>query len=424
LRLHRTGAVTSALTVNLRRAGLAAYTSDYTTSPAMTGTVTRVSIPAGSNSLDVVISPVSDGTTEGPEWAELTIWQDSAYAIMGPNVGRFTIDDAGYLKPSLSVGVTGTADNLATESGSDLAYFRIYRSSSLASNITVYFTMSGTASNGVDYLTVTSPVTLPAGATEVLVPVVAMDDGRVETDETVTLTLTANAAYNIGTSAATLTIGDDDPPRVFIHVTDNAMAEPNNAATFRVTRVGDLTGSLVVRYALSGTATPGVDHNATTGTVTIAAGAKTATFNVTPTTDSLVEGDETVIVSLVNSNTYNVVNPAFAQVILLDDELSTISISSFDTAAAEAGGGTNTAAFVITRAAPTSGDLTVNYSVAGEALPGVDYGALPGFVVIPAGSAASPTTSRRLTTRSAKTPSRCASRSRPTPTTISSPPAP
>ena len=67
-----------------------------------------------------------------------------------------------------------------------------------------------------------------------------------------------------------------------------------------------------------------------------------------------------------------------------------------DTQAAE-DGTDHTLAFSVTRVGDTTADLTVNYTVSGSATPGADFTALPGSVVIPAGSASAQITVTVLT---------------------------
>ena len=58
--------------------------------------------------------------------------------------------------------------------------------------------------NGVDYVTLSGTVTIPAGATFVDVVVTPIDDTLVETYEYVTLTLSAGSGYQVGTPSSTL----------------------------------------------------------------------------------------------------------------------------------------------------------------------------------------------------------------------------
>ena len=69
-------------------------------------------------------------------------------------------------------------------------FIRIYRdSSTIATPLTVNFTVTGTATPGVDYTPLTSPVIIPAGATQVLLPIQAADDMMVEGQESIVLLL-------------------------------------------------------------------------------------------------------------------------------------------------------------------------------------------------------------------------------------------
>jgi len=100
---------------------------------------------------------------------------------------------------------------------------------------------------------------------------------------------------------------DDDPPTVTISPTDDVARETGSSSgMFTVSRVGSLAANLVVNYAVAGTAINGVDYNTLSGSVTIPAGRTSATITVTPVDDALVEGDETIVISLTSSPAYNV----------------------------------------------------------------------------------------------------------------------
>ena len=63
---------------------------------------------------------------------------------------------------------------------------------------------------------------------------------------------------------------------------------------------------LTVNFTVGGTATSGSDYTAIGTTVTFAAGSATATKTVSVIDDSLVEGDETVMVTLASGTGYTV----------------------------------------------------------------------------------------------------------------------
>src|SRR5204863_7826988 len=74
---------------------------------------------------------------------------------------------------------------------------------------------------------------------------------------------------------------------------------PPDVAVFTVTRDRGTTQALTVAYALSGTASNGVDYRPLDGLVTLPVGAWQASFVIAPIEDALVEGTETVVAELV-----------------------------------------------------------------------------------------------------------------------------
>src|ERR1043165_8700087 len=107
--------------------------------------------------------------------------------------------------------VTVAATDANAGEPSNTGQFTITRSGSTASALTVSFTIGGTATNGSDYNTISSPVTIPAGSSSVAITVTPINDTLVEPDETVVLTLASSAAYTVGSpSSATVTITSDD----------------------------------------------------------------------------------------------------------------------------------------------------------------------------------------------------------------------
>jgi hypothetical protein len=256
----------------------------------------------------------------------------------------------------------------------------------VANEIAVLYSVSGSASAGEDYEALAGIAVIPSGQSSVNIPLTAIDDLEVEGFETVTVSLLSSAAYTVGSQAsATITIVDDDPATVTITATDNVAAEiGGNSATFAIARSGSLAANLVVYYAVAGSATSGSDFNPLPGFVTIPSGEADVTLSVTAINDTAVEGAETIVIQLSSRPTYNVGNPGSAQAMLLDDETPTVTLAVADSTATEPG--TDTGAFRFTRTGETSGPLTVFYGVAGTALPGVDYAAFGGGIVIPAGS--------------------------------------
>lgn len=129
-----------------------------------------------------------------------------------PHVMGMEIYAAGATTPpTLPVVSVAVSDGSASEAGPNPGAFTVSRTGSTAQALTVAYTIGGTASPGGDYATLPGTATIPAGAGSATVPVTVVDDGLQEPDETVTLTVSASAAYSLGaTTSGTLTIADND----------------------------------------------------------------------------------------------------------------------------------------------------------------------------------------------------------------------
>ncbi len=77
-----------------------------------------------------------------------------------------------------------------TNWGPKNALFTVRRFGDASADLTVNYSIGGTASNGVDYATLTNFVTIPAGEACALIPVVPIDNGPTNLSKTVVLTLT------------------------------------------------------------------------------------------------------------------------------------------------------------------------------------------------------------------------------------------
>ncbi|MBW4481833.1 MAG: tandem-95 repeat protein [Tildeniella torsiva UHER 1998/13D] len=96
-------------------------------------------------------------------------------------------------------------------------------------------------------------------------------------------------------------------------------AEPSTPGSFILSlSKAAPAGGLTVVYTLSGTATNGTDYTTLPSTVTFAAGATTATVTVAPIADALVEGNETVILTLVDGARYTLGANTTATITLTD----------------------------------------------------------------------------------------------------------
>src|SRR5205814_981416 len=111
-----------------------------------------------------------------------------------------------------SVSVVAT-DADASEQGPDPGEFTFTRTGDTSFGLTVNYTLGATAHNGTYYQQPRTSMTIPAVSASATLPVMPIDHSEAECDETVVLTLTADAAYDLGpTNSATITIVDNDQP--------------------------------------------------------------------------------------------------------------------------------------------------------------------------------------------------------------------
>ena len=256
------------------------------------------------------VVPTLSGYGFTPASTDVTV---SSAHVTGQNFGASQV-----IIPTVTLTATDAA---ASETGSNTGLFTVARNGSTLSSLTVFYSVSGTATAGADYATLSGSVTIPSGSTSATITITPVDDTEPECSETVVVTLTANGSYIVGSPAATVAITDNDLPTVSIIATDASASEVGvDTGTLLVTRNGCLSSPLTVSYTLGGSATSGSDYQALSGSVAIPAGAASVTITITPIDDSFAEGDETAVVALAANASYVVGSPSSASVTIADDE--------------------------------------------------------------------------------------------------------
>lgn len=358
--------LSSATVVNITTSGTATAGSDYT------GNVATVSIPAGATTATVTIDPTVDGTVEADETVILTVAAGTGYTVGAPASATGTIlnDDV----PSATISVSPAA--VAEDGAPNLVYTVTLNQASL-SPTSINYTIGGTAANGTDYATITSPLVIVAGSTTGTITVNPTADATIEANETVTLTLAAGTGYTVGVpNSATGTILNDDLPNLTIN---DVTANEGNAGITNFTFTVSLSapagpGGVTFDIAsANGTATAGIDYvaNSLTGQ-TIPSGSSTYTFTVQVNGDALNEPSETFFVNVTNVVNAVVVDGQGVGTIVNDDPLPSLSIN--DVSVVEGNSGTTNAVFTVTLSAASGQTVTVNYATAdGTATQPADY---------------------------------------------------
>ncbi|MBI5733083.1 fibronectin type III domain-containing protein [Candidatus Jorgensenbacteria bacterium] len=265
---------------------------------------------------------------------------------------------------------------------------RVEVSTALTSPITLPYTLSGSALNGIDYTITPSPLIIPVGATSSVVVLTLNDDVIYEGDETVVTTFGTPTNATLGLPSAhmfTVTDNETRPVVQFLSAVSSGR-EDLLLASVGVTLSNQTTQSVTVAYAVTGgTATPDVDFVLASGNLTIPAFATSTSISFTVTNDNFHESDETVVVTLsdplnadlgvIGTHTYTIAD---------DDQIPTLSIGNAQVLEGNIGAAALNFPISLSEAAAEA--VTVTYvTVDGTAVSPADYLAATGTVTFAPG---------------------------------------
>jgi hypothetical protein len=375
--ISRAGSTSRPLTVNLLFGGTATAALDYQ------ALASSVVIPAGQASVLVVITPIPDALIEGVETVSVTL-DHGTYALANPTRATVAIDD--NATPQVTV---EAVDAAATEGGSDSATFRFTRTGDVSDALTVRYAVSGSAVNdGAEFTPfLVGFLAFDAGAVTADVVITAANDGVLEGAETLIVTTIDDAGYDPGAPAtATVTILDPPTPIVTLTVVDADASEAGpDPGVFRFTRTGDHAAALTVTFSRTGTATNATDYTNIGTSIVIPAGQASVDRSIVPVNDALVEGAETVLLTLVDGAGYDLGETTSGVVTIADQPVPTISMAVVDDTAAESG---DQALFRFSRTGDTTFSLSITVSSLGSTATNVsDYASIGSTLLFPAGQA-------------------------------------
>ena len=185
-------------------------------------------------------------------------------------------DDIGY-----TITIVAT-DGTAEEADLSPGMFEIRISRWLLSDLTVHYSVGGSATSGIDYDSIHESVVIPAGYKSVFLIVNPNDDALDEGNyEDVIVTISVPDGYSSSNRAARVKIIDDDDPVIpeaQITASDSTAEEGGDSGQFRITLNAFPAADIAVRYTVTGTA-DSADYDDTvlaTGSVTIAANTSSA----------------------------------------------------------------------------------------------------------------------------------------------------
>ncbi|MGN6184329.1 MAG: Calx-beta domain-containing protein [Thermoanaerobaculia bacterium] len=357
-------------------AGTATGAGDFT---AASGTLT---FTPGQTAQTINVVITNDNVSESPEEFAIALSAPVNASVADGDATITIIDD----DPTPEISVT---DVSVAEGGT--ASFQVTLSNPSASLVEVnYLSSSGTA-GASDYTPVSGTLSFIAGTTSMTVNVLTTADTLQEPDETFFFDLSGASNATITRPRATATITDDDGTPALL-IGDATMAEGDSGAvmaSFTVTLAGNAAQTVTVEYATAnGTASAGTDYAAANGTLVFTPGTTSQLVSVPLVGDTLVEPDETFFVNLTNAINATLSDNQGLGTITNDDVAPVVpDITIGDANVVEGNGGTATLTFNVTLSSATTTTVTVDYaSASGNALSGVDFGAVNGTLVFAPGS--------------------------------------
>jgi hypothetical protein len=216
--------------------------------------------------------------------------------------------EPGQSEPAGQVFVTAL-DATAIEGEANPGVFRLTRTGTamqLQSAVTVNFTLTGTAVSGTDYATLPLTASFAANQASVDVTVNPLVDGATETAETVILTLTSAAPFELGSpSAATVDLTDAPSELVSVRAMDPDASESGDTGRFVLMRDGELLQPLTITVTFTGSAVNGSDYETLSTTLTFGANVSFLNVYLVPKSDLATDPSESVILTVVDGANYD-----------------------------------------------------------------------------------------------------------------------
>ncbi|MYI89603.1 MAG: hypothetical protein F4082_04845, partial [Gammaproteobacteria bacterium] len=233
-------------------------------------------------------------------------------------------------------------------------------------------------SNGAPVLNNCINGSIPPGASSATAGIRVRGDTEAEDHETVTVTLlpvgTWPSSVSLleqfvsGSSVATHTILDDDVTASFAD-TQSSAGEADASRSVTVNLNPAPLRDFSLSYTVGGTAKAGSDGDFTirnSGTVKVKANATQAIIPVSLINDSIVEGEESVILTLMEGKTFSLGASKRHVLTITDDDSATLSISA-PADAVEGNSGTTDRIFTVTVSAPVAKPIYYRVCFSGTA---------------------------------------------------------
>jgi hypothetical protein len=262
----------------------------------------------------------------------------------------------------------------------------VSRTGGAASGATVHYRSSdGTATAPDDYAATTGVLTFGAGIASQPFYVTIVNDASDETDETVHLELYDPQCYGVTLGARTqadLTIVDNDTAGAFLLGAPTYTAVEGTSVAVMVKRTGGLASGATVHFEVGGGTASAGDYTPDSRDLTFGVNEVQRSIAVALAHDTLVEGDETVNVTLSNPGGRATLGTPASAVVTIQDGSPRLAFLSAVTNVNEA---LASVVLTVNRSGPATDAVTVDYATTdGSATAGADYTTTAGTLTIPA----------------------------------------
>ena len=229
-----------------------------------------------------------------------------------------------------------------------------------ATDITLAYTVSGSATSGSDFSALDGSVSVTSGTASVNIPVTITDDSVDDDDETIILTLSAGGNfYTLGSTSvhtATITDNDDPPADPVLTITGGSAVTEGTAASFTVSATPNVSGPVTLGYTVAQTGDFVAAGDIGTTSVSFTGG--TGTITVATVGDSADEANGSVTVTLNDGPGYTLGGAKTATVTVNDDDVPELTITAGSTVTE----GTD-ASFTVSASPSAASEITVKYTV-------------------------------------------------------------
>ncbi|HMV63452.1 MAG TPA: Calx-beta domain-containing protein [Zoogloea sp.] len=318
----RSGTLTAASTVNWAVSGGAVTGADFTGGALPTGSV---SFAAGETAKTITVNVAGDGNFEGDEAFTVSLTGTSGAqvdATAASATGTILNDDG-------AVDITADTSRFVEGNvGSSTASFTLTRRINTSNTASINWAVSGGTATTSDFIGGVLPsgtVSFAAGETTKTITVNTVADTLYETDESFNVVLSGGVGTGIGIGSATTVILNDDPVLNIAAINPAQVEGSGGGSTpfaFAVSRGGNLTGTMAVRWAVASPNASGADFVAgvlPSGTITFADGEALKIINVDVLADDLPENDKSFLVGIAGPFGVSV-GKSSATVTLVDDD--------------------------------------------------------------------------------------------------------